>query len=106
MARALLGTEAELGVDNGTALSFLETLLSAGVMLLVMAVSRWLELDLESDVALATVRTVVQLSVLGSILEPVFQMDSIWPLLAVVTFMLSVVAFEAQAFSPTALCPT
>jgi len=89
--------EGRIGGNGDTSLSFLETLMSAGVMLVVVGISYRYELGLESAVAVGTTRTVVQLSCLGYILEPVFATESIWPVLAVVVFMLTVVAFEAQA---------
>jgi len=88
--------EEEGSVNNGTQLSLVETLLSAGVMGFVMCLSTYLGLDLESQIGIATMRTVVQLSILGYILEPVFSVDSPLPILGVVVFMLTVVAFEAR----------
>lgn len=89
--------EDEGSVNGDTALTFVETLMSAGVMLVLITVSWYYELDLESQVGIATFRTIVQLSILGYILAPVFEVGSPIPVVGVITFMLCVVTFEAQA---------
>ena len=70
--------EGSIGPAGDTSLSLVETLLSAGVMALVLGLSHCYELGLEASVGIGTVRTIVQLSCLGYILEPVFAMESIW----------------------------
>lgn len=89
--------EGTVGPAGDTSLTLVETLMSAGVMALVLGLSYRYDLGLETAVGVGTFRTIVQLSCLGYILEPVFATNSIWPVCGVVVFMLTVVAFEAQA---------
>jgi len=66
-----------------------------------MAASWFLELELEARIGIATVRSAVQLSVLGYILEPIFGLKKPAQVAAVfvgvAVFMLRVVVFEATA---------
>ena len=82
-------------------LSYSELAVASGAMAVVMLASWYLELGLEARFGIATVRTVLQLSVLGYILEPIFGLEQPAHVAAVfvglVAFMLFVVVFESTS---------
>jgi putative ABC transport system permease protein len=71
-------------------------LLNAGWLLLViLAAVRWFGLGLERSYVIATVRTFVQLLLLGSVLGWIFDHASVWLVLAVVTMFVVVSSWTA-----------
>eukprot|EP00898_Chlorokybus_atmophyticus_P007958 jgi/Chlat1/8163/Chrsp76S07618 len=83
--------------DSGPNLSFTATVLTGLVMVFVGAVTRYLRLDLEKKIAVASVRSILQLTVLGYVLTPIFTANNLYLVLALTVFMLLVAATEAQA---------
>lgn len=71
--------------------------LAAGAALIVIngALSAWLGLGLGRTLAVASIRTVVQLLILGVALEFVFGLEEAWPVLAFGGFMIALAAREA-----------
>ncbi len=76
-------------------LSLLDMGLAALLVLINAALSLWLGLGLERRLLVASLRTVVQLLVLGTILVPVFQLQSAPLVVAVVALMLVLAGREA-----------
>ena len=71
--------------------------LAAGAALIAVngALSVWLGLGLGRTLLVASLRTIVQLLILGVALEFVFDLDEVWPVLAFAGFMIAIAAREA-----------
>ena len=84
-------TEALIEVSYGT------LLLSVLPLLALVWVSSYLKLGIEKGMIIGTIRALIQLSILGLILEPIFvQGKDMWALvLAYVTFMITLASYEA-----------
>ncbi len=65
-------------------------LLSAAFVLIAAVISRWQQSDLEKDLALAAVRSFVQLIAIGYVLELVFEMDAPLFTIAILLVMISI----------------
>lgn len=83
-------------MDSLIELSPLQLLLSLGLMVAAIALSAWQRLGLEWDLSVATGRTVLQLLVVGYLLEIVFELRNGWVVLAIVLVMLSVATIVAR----------
>lgn len=70
--------------------------LSLGLMVAAIALSAWQRLGLEWSLAIATLRTIVQLLVVGYLLAIVFALRDPWVVLAVIAVMLSIAAVVAR----------
>ncbi|HEY9648173.1 MAG TPA: iron export ABC transporter permease subunit FetB [Chroococcidiopsis sp.] len=70
--------------------------LSLGLMVAAIALSAWQRLGLEWNLAIATLRTVVQLLVVGYLLAIVFALQDPWVVLAVIAVMLSIATVVAR----------
>lgn len=77
-------------------ITYLGVALAAALILLQIVVSVRLCLGLHSQLAVAAVRCVVQLTLLGYILAPIFKLNSPWLVLAYAGFMVWVSALEAM----------
>lgn len=83
-------------MDGGTIeLGLFDLLLATLLVALAGGVSLVLRLGLERRLALAAVRTIVQLYIIGFVLKWVFQVDTPWALLPVIAVMILVAAREA-----------
>jgi putative ABC transport system permease protein len=60
------------------------------------AISRWQQADLERDIAIATVRSIVQLTLIGYAIKLIFEIDSIWLVLALLAVMVVFGALTAR----------
>lgn len=69
---------------------------AVALMLLAIGLSAWQRLGLEWTLALATVRTIVQLIVLGYILAIVFALNNPWAVLAVIGVMVCIATVVAR----------
>lgn len=67
-----------------------------GLMVLAIGLSAWQRLGLEGNLAIATVRTVVQLLMVGYLLALVFALRNPWVVLAVLGVMLAIAAIVAR----------
>ncbi len=76
-------------------LSYIDLLLATVLVAVAGGVSIALRLGLEKQLLLASVRTVVQLLLIGLVLEWVFLIDSPWPLLPVLAVMILVASRAA-----------
>lgn len=73
-----------------------DLLLALGLMAIAVGLSAWQSLGLEWNLAIATVRTTVQLMVVGYLLAFVFEWRNPFAVLAVLGVMLSIAAIEAR----------
>ncbi len=76
-------------------LSFGDVSLSLLLMALAIAIARFKALGIEKSLVLGTVRTFVQLTLIGYALNFLFLATSIWVFVAVATAMLAVASWEA-----------
>jgi putative ABC transport system permease protein len=60
------------------------------------AISRWRRADLEDDIAVATVRSFVQLTAIGYAIEAIFEADTLWLVLALLAVMVVFGALTAR----------
>ncbi len=67
-----------------------------GLMLLAIGLSAWQKLGLEWNLAVATVRTIVQLLVVGYLLAVVFALRNPWAVMAIIAVMASIAAVVAR----------
>jgi putative ABC transport system permease protein len=86
----LKGTTADVQYLSPVSVGF-----AALLIVVQAAVSFHLHLGLQGQLLLAAFRCILQLSVLGYILVPIFNYGQIWPVMAYVTFMIFVSAIEA-----------
>jgi putative ABC transport system permease protein len=64
---------------------------------IAIAISRWRQADLERDIAIATVRSIVQLTLVGYAIKLIFEADSIWLVLALLSVMVLFGALTARS---------
>jgi len=64
--------------------------LALGLMVIAIALSAWQKLGLEKSLAIATGRTVLQLLVVGYVLEIIFALNNPWAVLAILVVMLTI----------------
>ena len=79
-----------------------QLLLAAGFMVVVGVISLRLALGLEKDLAIATLRTYVQLFILGLVLRWVFGVDSAWLVLGLLLLMVAAAAHTIVKRAPDA----
>ncbi len=84
-------------------ISYTDVALSLILMALAIAVSRLQRLGLEKNLAIGTVRTFIQLTLIGFALRILFQTSSPWVLFAVVMVMLTVASYETVRRQDTRL---
>ncbi|HXV06131.1 MAG TPA: iron export ABC transporter permease subunit FetB [Solirubrobacterales bacterium] len=69
---------------------------SLALVVLAAAVSRWRGADLERDIAVATIRSFVQLTAIGYAIKLIFEANSIWLVLALLSIMVLFGALTAR----------
>lgn len=69
---------------------------AVGLMVIAIGLSAWQRLGLEGSLAIATGRTILQLLVVGYVLEIVFALSNPWAVLAVIGVMLAIAAIVAR----------
>ncbi|MCF2146554.1 iron export ABC transporter permease subunit FetB [Desmonostoc muscorum LEGE 12446] len=77
-------------------LDFVDLAIALGLMAIAIGVSSWEKLGLELNLALATGRTILQLLVLGYILDFIFALGNAWAVLAILAIMLTITAIVAR----------
>lgn len=77
-------------------LDFIDLGLALGLIILAITLSAWQRLGLEGQLALASVRTLVQLLMVGFFLEAVFEWRNPLAVLAVLIVMLTIAAIVAR----------
>lgn len=70
--------------------------LAIGLMVVAIALSAWQKLGLEASLIIATGRTVLQLIVVGYVLEIVFALRNPWAVLSILVAMLAIAAIVAR----------
>jgi putative ABC transport system permease protein len=63
---------------------------------IAIAISRWRQAGLERDIAIATVRSIVQLTLVGYAIKLIFEADTIWLVLALLSVMVLFGALTAR----------
>lgn len=85
-----------------------EVALSLVLVGLAVAVSRWRRADLEADLGLAVLRSFIQLTAVGYVIQAVFDSDSLWVVVALLAAMVVLATFTARSRAravPGALVP-
>ncbi|WP_414588321.1 ABC transporter permease [Scytonema sp. PCC 10023] len=77
-------------------LDFVDLACAVGLMGAAIALSAWERIGLELNLAIATGRTILQLAVLGYVLEFIFALDNPWAVLAILSIMLTISAIVAR----------
>jgi UDP-glucose/iron transport system permease protein len=70
---------------------------SLALVALAAAISFWRKADLERDIAIATVRSFIQLTAIGFAIELIFEADSIWLVFALLAVMVVFGTFTARS---------
>ena len=73
----------------GAHLTLGEVAASLALVALAVAVSRWRRADLEKDLLVAVVRSFIQLTAIGYVIQAVFDTDSLWVVLLLLTVMVA-----------------
>jgi putative ABC transport system permease protein len=69
---------------------------SLALVALAVAISYWRRADLESDIAVATIRSFIQLTLIGYAIKLIFEADTIWLVLVLLTVMVLFGAITAR----------
>lgn len=77
-------------------LDFVDLAIAVGLMAIAIGLSAWEKLGLELNLAIATGRTILQLLVLGYVLDFIFALDNVWAVLAILAVILTVTAIVAR----------
>jgi putative ABC transport system permease protein len=64
---------------------------------IAIAISRWRQAELEGDIVVATVRSIVQLTLVGYAIKLIFDADTIWLVLALLAVMVLFGALTARS---------
>jgi putative ABC transport system permease protein len=81
---------------------------SLALVAIAIAVSRWRRAELEEDIAIAVVRSAIQLFAIGYVIQAIFDEDSLWLVAALIVVMVVFGAYTARARAakvPDALTP-
>jgi putative ABC transport system permease protein len=93
---------------NGIDVSLVEVAASLALVALAAAVSLWRRAELEADLALAVLRSFLQLSAIGYVIQAIFDSDSLWLVVLLLAVMVGFGAFTARGRAkavPRALGP-
>ncbi len=77
-------------------LDLVDLVIAVGLMAIAIGLSAWERLGLELNLALATGRTILQLLVLGYVLDFIFAFNNPWAVLAILAIMLTIAAIVAR----------
>ncbi|MGL5921982.1 ABC transporter permease [Chroococcidiopsis sp.] len=83
-------------MDTLIRLDLVDFVLAVALMAIAIGLSAGQRLGLEWSLAIATVRTILQLFVVGAILDIIFRLDNPWAVLAVVLVMLTIAAVVSR----------
>ncbi|QIR37480.1 iron export ABC transporter permease subunit FetB [Tolypothrix sp. PCC 7910] len=70
--------------------------IAVGLMAIAVGLSAWEKLGLELSLVVATGRTILQLLVLGYVLDFIFAVNNVWGVLAILVIMLTITAIVAR----------
>ena len=85
-----------------------EVALSLVLVGIAVAISRWRRADLERDLGVAVLRSFVQLTAVGYVIQAVFDSDSLWVVVALLSGMVVLATFTSRSRAravPRALIP-
>jgi putative ABC transport system permease protein len=77
-------------------LDLVDLVIAVGLMAIAIGLSTWERLGLELNLAMATGRTILQLLVLGYVLDFIFAWDNVWGVLAILAVILTITAMVAR----------
>jgi putative ABC transport system permease protein len=77
-------------------LDLVDLAIAVGLMAIAIGLSAWEKLGLELNLAIATGRAILQLLVLGYVLDFIFALDNPWAVLAILAVMLTITAIVAR----------
>ena len=77
-------------------ISLTEVAASLALIAVAIAVSFWRRAELEQDIAVATVRSFVQLTAIGYVIQAIFDTDSLWLVAALLAGMVGFGAWTAR----------
>lgn len=83
-------------VDSYIELDTIDLALALGIMGIAIALSSWQKLAMSGQLLFATGRSLLQLMIVGYILEFVFALDNSWAVLAILLMMLTIAAIVAR----------
>jgi len=83
-------------MDTLIRLDLVDFVLAVALMAIAIGLSAGQRLGLEWSLAIATARTIVQLFIVGAILDIIFRLDNPWAVLAVVLVMLTIAAVVSR----------
>jgi putative ABC transport system permease protein len=78
-------------------ISLVEVAASVALVALAVAVSFWRRAELERDLAVAVLRSFVQLTAIGYVIQAIFDSDSLWLVAALLAVMVGFGAFTARS---------
>jgi putative ABC transport system permease protein len=93
---------------SGIDVSLGEVAAALALVALAAAISRWRRAELERDIVIAAIRSFIQLTAIGYAIEVIFDADTFWLVLALLTVMVVFGAFTARSRArsvPGALWP-
>ncbi len=88
--------------------SLAEVAASLALIAVAIAVSRWRRAELEADIGVAVVRSMLQLFAIGYVIQAIFDRDSLWLVAALIVVMVAFGAYTARSRAanvPGALVP-
>jgi putative ABC transport system permease protein len=74
----------------------LDLVLAVGLMAIAISLSAVEKLGLELNLVIATGRTILQLIILGYVLDFIFSLDNVWAVLGILIIMLTITAIVAR----------
>ncbi|MEA5581060.1 iron export ABC transporter permease subunit FetB [Nodularia harveyana UHCC-0300] len=77
-------------------LDVVDLALAVGLMAIAIGLSAWEKLGIELNLAIATGRTILQLLVLGYVLDFIFALNNVWGVLAILAIILTMTAIVAR----------
>ena len=89
-------TMKEINGDGLVNISIPFLTLSTVPLLLYAFLARHLDLGIDNNIIVGCLRTFVQLSILGTILKPIFEQKNVYLVIGYILFMILVAAFEAN----------
>ncbi|WP_414527452.1 ABC transporter permease [Nodularia chucula] len=77
-------------------LDVVDLALAVGLMAIAIGLSAWEKLGIELNLAIATGRTILQLLVLGYVLDFIFALNNVWGVLAILAIIFTMTAIVAR----------
>jgi putative ABC transport system permease protein len=77
-------------------LDLVDLAVAVGLMAIAIGLSAWEKLGIEWNLAIATGRTILQLLVLGYVLDFIFALNNVWGVLAILAIILAMTAIVAR----------